>query len=154
MPSLVVNERSYDAIRPLRVYLVRCAFDDSGKDTAESPGDFVVDVALFRTALLDLGVHMTVGTAGDSPFAFSVTYGVDFRMSEDVEADERDEIWRDTAYELAPSLLYPYIREFFSDVTTRSLVPGTFLPFVPIPLDVPIEAQVIPPTPPQTGFDA
>src|SRR5215213_5467355 len=129
MPSLLVNERSYDAVRPLRVYLVRCGFDDPGEGPEVLPSEFVVDLALFRTAVLDLGVHMTVSTVLDSPLAFSVTYGVDFRMSESVEDDERDEVWRDTAFELAPSLLYPYIREFFSDVTARSLSPGIFLPF-------------------------
>jgi hypothetical protein len=152
MPSVVVNEHSYDAVRPLRVYLVRCAFRDQEEATDEAPREFMIDIALFRTAVLELGLHMTVSTAPDAPFFFSVTYGVDYRMSEHVEDAEREDVWRYTAYELGPSLLYPYIREFFSDVTGRSQFPATFLPYVPIPLDVPIEAQEIPSPPPHSGF--
>lgn len=152
MADLLVTGRSFPDVRPLRVYLVHCHFNEPEEDDLAPPTDFVVDVLLKRASVLDLSIHMTVATTDDAGFLLSVTYGVDYRMSEHVPDEARDHVWRSAAYSLAPALLYPYIREFFSNILVRSLAPEAPLPFLPIPLDLPSEAIQVPPAPPDSGY--
>jgi hypothetical protein len=145
---LSVDGSSYPVVRPLRVYLVRCSLDGQGPTQgAANPTAFVVDLALVRESAVELSVHMTVSTAREAPYAIAVTYGADFRLSEQVPESDREVVCRFTAYELAPPLLYPYIRELFADLTGRSLAPAITLPFLPVPLDLPPGEQEVPAPP-------
>lgn len=145
--ALTVADATAGRVHPVRVYLVRCAFEGPGRAPAVDPNAFVVDLALIRERALDLTVHLTVATAADAAFALSATFGADYRMSQEVPEEERDALWRRTAYELAAPLLYPYLRELFRDLTGRSLATSIDLPLVPVPLGVSPENQAIPAPP-------
>jgi Preprotein translocase subunit SecB len=145
--STVVDEESYPAIRLVRAYMIYARFADLFAAEASSGGEFLVDLGLTRVSELELSVALTVRTSEDSPYELTVTYAADFVMVDEVPAETREEIWRNTAYELAPSLLYPYIREAFASVTGRSRLGTEALPFLPLPLETPEEEQAIPPAP-------
>lgn len=151
--SIVVDALSYPVVRPTRVYLVDAHFNDPFvAETLPGQSAFLVDLELSRPSELELSVALTVATAEDSPYQLSITYAADFTMSDEVLEGSREDMWRYAAYELAPSLLYPYIREAFSSVTSRSRLGVEALPFLPIPLETPEEDQEIPPPPSDSDY--
>lgn len=151
--STVVDDLSYAAIRPTRLFLVDAHFRDPFvADGVLERGAFLVDLRLSRGAELELTVILTISTDDDSPYELSVSYAADFSMADQVNAAVRDSVWRYAAYELAPSLLYPYIREAFTSLTSRSRLGPEALPFLPIPLEIPEAEQEIPPPPPHSGY--
>lgn len=146
--STVVGEESYPAIRLVRTYMMHARFiDPLIAEAGSGRGEFLVDLGLTRVSELELSVALTVRSAAGSPYELTVTYAADFLMVDDVPAGDREEIWRNTAYELAPSLLYPYIREAFASFTGRSRLGTEVLPFLPLPLETPEEEQELPPAP-------
>ena len=151
--STVVDDLSYAAIRPTRLFLVDAHFRDPFiADPSLERGAFLVDLSLSRGSELELTVILTISTDEDSPYELSVSYAADFSMADQVDVAARESIWRNAAYELAPSLLYPYIREAFTSLTSRSRLEPEALPFLPIPLQIPQEEQEIPPPPPDSEY--
>lgn len=151
--SIVVDALSYPVVRPTRVFLVHAHFEDTFvAETLPVRSAFLVDLVLSRSSELELSVALTVSTTEDSPYQLSITYAADFAMSDEVLEGSREDMWRYAAYELAPSLLYPYIREAFSSVTSRSRLGAEALPFLPLPLETPEEDQEIPPPPSDSDY--
>lgn len=154
-PDLRVERWSY-RVRPTRVFLLHLHFNDAGEPPEGMPemSAFEVDLGLARPNPLQLSVALTVATAEDSPLSMTVTYAADYEMNALVPEDKRDEEWKHTAYYLAPGLLYPYIREMYTNVTSRWVGGPVSLPFLPIPLHIPDDKQAIPPPPPDAEFQA
>ena len=161
--SLVLDQWGYH-VRPLRMYLVHVHFDSSlpegependPEEAAPLPeGAFVVRLGLVRLAAMELSVELTVETPSAVPVMFSMTYAADFEMHPGLPEAHREAMWRHVAYYLAPRSLYPYIRELVTNLTSR--VPGgpILLPFSPIPLNIPVSEQFVPPSPSDAEFQA
>jgi preprotein translocase subunit SecB len=137
----------------MRVYLTESHIAERDYVDDEQPeGDFSVSISLMRYSPIHMGVSLTVETLPESPLALRVTYAADYEMHPSMPEDQRDSEWRHVAYYLAPSLLYPYIREHVSSITSRMRLVPLHLPFVPIPLQIPEEEMLVPETPPGTDF--
>jgi hypothetical protein len=145
-----VNELTYPPVELVGVYLMHAHFEDGGPGARVNGLDYVVDLSVGRDTPLDLTVVLTVATAERAPLRLRVTYGADFLLPEHASEEDREEIVRETAYRLAPAMLYSYIRQFFSDVTGRGRGERISLPFLPIPLDLEREEQPVPPPPPDS----
>jgi hypothetical protein len=150
--TLTLDEDSYPPVRLRRVYLVNASFDDGGAALQPSGRDYVVDLSVSRRSELELSVELAVAltAAGEAPLRVSACYGADFVLADDLLPSERDEVLRDTAYELAPAVLYSYIRQVFDDLTGRGRAERITLPFLPIPLELQDDEKRIPPVPPQS----
>lgn len=161
--SLILEQWSYH-VRPLRMYLVHVHFDSSSEepelehemDEAPPPpeGTFRVRLGLVRLAAMELSVELTVETSSASPVLFSMTYAADFQMHPGLPEAHREDVWRHVAYYLAPRLLYPYVRELITNLTSRVLSAPIALPFSPIPLNIPASEQFVPPPPSDAEFQA
>lgn len=133
-------------VRPARVYLGHAHFYDPG-NTPEKFSDeqsFRVGLDLERPDPQTLTVLLTVSTGPDAPLACECTYAVDYVMRGTVPPEEQEELWRRVAFVMAPRLLYPYVREFFTNITARWRGRSLTLPFSTVPLP-PMEDVVIPP---------
>jgi preprotein translocase subunit SecB len=98
---------------------------------------------------VELAVALTAATADETPpLRVSACYGADFLLAEDLLPAERDEVLRQTAYELAPAILYSYLRQVFDDLTGRGRAERITLPFMPIPLELGDDEKRIPQPPP------
>ena len=148
MATTTLNEDSYPEAHLLGVYLLGAHFEDGGHGAAVNGMDYLVDLSVSRDTPLELSVALTVATTERAPVRLRVIYGADFLLPEDASDEDREEVLRETAYSLAPAMLYPYIRQFFSDVTGRGRGDRITLPFLPIPLDLDPQEQAIPPAPP------
>lgn len=147
MGALPLGDDSYPAVHLRRVYLLHASYDDVGAEGGPRERDFVVDLSVGRRSALEITVALTVATRPEAPLRVSATYAADFALPDDVAEAERDEVLRQTAYELAPAVLYSYIRQFFEDVTGRGRAHRITLPFIPIPLEMAGEERPIPPPP-------
>jgi hypothetical protein len=143
-----LNQHTYPAVHLLGVYLLNAHFEDGGPGAAVEGLDYLVDLTVGRDTPLELSVALTVATSERAPVRLRVTYGADFLLPEDATDEDREEVMRETAYRLAPAMLYSYIRQFFSDVTGRGRGERIALPFLPIPLDLDRQEQAVPPAPP------
>lgn len=175
-PSGTVSETDL-ALRPHRVYLVSCSFDDTGAAGAESwhpeGSVFAFGLGFERPAPLELVVFMSVTLETErsqeeedekqgkeverenrAPFDLSVTYAAEFEIHESIPDERREEVLRLIGYRFGPQLLYTYIREFYTNVTSRWRGTPLVLPFLPIPLE-PAEGEEdegIPPPPPHSAY--
>jgi hypothetical protein len=145
-----LSEHTYPAVELVGGYLMHAHFEDGGPGARVTGLDYVVDLSVGRDTPLDLSVVLTVATAEKAPIRLRVTYGADFLLPEHASEADREEIVRETAYRLAPAMLYSYIRQFFSDVTGRGRGERVTLPFLPMPLELAREDQPIPPPPPDS----
>jgi preprotein translocase subunit SecB len=152
--TLTLDEESYPPVRLQRVYLVRASFEDEGAVFRPNARDYIVDLSVNRRSELELSVELavalTAATAGETPLRVSACYGADFVLAEDLLPAERDEVLRQTAYELAPAVLYSYVRQVFDDLTGRGRAERITLPFMPIPLELEEDEMQIPAPPPQS----
>lgn len=148
MGPITLNEHTYPAVQLVRVYLLNARFEDGGIGARVDGLDYLVDLSVGRDTPLELSVALTVATAEKAPIRLSVTYGADFLLPEHASEKDREEVMRQTAYELAPAMLYSYIRQFFADVTGRARGERITLPFLPIPLELAAQEQAVPPPPP------
>lgn len=154
MGTLTLDEDSYPPVRMRRVYLVSASFEDGGAALQPSGRDYIVDLSVGRRSELELSVELAVAltavTTGEAPLRVRACYGADFVLAEDLLPAERDEVLVQTAYELAPAVLYSYIRQIFDDLTGRGRAERITLPFMPIPLELEDDEKRIPPPPPQS----
>lgn len=147
MGTFTLNEHTYPAVQLSRVYLLHAQFEDGGPAASIGGCDYLVDLSVSRSTLLDLSVAVTVSTPEDVPVRLRVGYGADFLLPEDASEADREEVLRETAYRLAPAMLYSYIRQFIDDVTGRGRGERVVLPFLPIPLSLAHDEERIPPPP-------
>src|SRR5215213_8187837 len=144
-PEHTLRSEGYP-VRPAGVYLRHAHFYDPDDTSEDFPDEqsFKVGLDLVRPTPLTLTVLLTVSTGEDAPIACECTYAVDYVMHGSVPAEEREELWRRVAFSLAPRLLYPYVREFFTNMTARWRGKSFILPFTTVPLP-PMEDVAIPP---------
>lgn len=148
MGTLILDDDRYPPVRLLRVYLLRAAYEDAGAGPRPNGRDYVVDLSVGRRSTLELTVELavalTAATVEEAPLRVSACYGADFLLAEDLSPTERHEVLRQTAYELAPAVLYSYLRQVFEDLTGRGRGERITLPFLPIPLELSEEEQQVP----------
>lgn len=101
---------------------------------------FDFSLALDRPSPRRLVVALGFALDDGFPYDVSVTYAAHFEMDESVSEEE----WKDIAYRVAPALIYPYIRELVSNLTSRWYEPELVLPYV-VDLDFSGEGIEIPP---------
>lgn len=85
-----------------------------------------LQMAFDRPAVDRMTIALTVRVEIERPYRIEVTYAGQFIMDDTVSEDEREEVWRRAAAQVAPIVLYPYIRELVSSLTNR----GRAEPFV------------------------
>lgn len=105
---------------------------------------FGFSLALDRPSPRRLVVALTFSVDEELPYDLGVTYAAHFEMDESVPEESREEEWKDVAYRTAPALIYPYIRELVSNLTSRWYDPALVLPHV-VDLDFSSEGIEIPP---------
>jgi preprotein translocase subunit SecB len=142
--TLTVNDDSYPRVRLRRVYLRHALFEDGGDGARLNGYDYLVDLTVGRRSALELTVELTVASPEEAPVRLSVCYGADFVLPETTSEADRDEVLRETAYELAPVVLYTYIRQMVEDLSGRGRGERITLPFLPVPLAVGEEEQRVP----------
>ena len=89
-----------------------------------------LQMAFDRPASDELTIALTVRIEVERPYRIEVTYAGHFVMSAEVEEANRDVTWRRTATELAPIVLYPYIRELVTSLTRRGRAEPFVLPIL------------------------
>lgn len=148
-----VDYHSFPVV-PVRIFLVDCEFTDKFVYDVESehsqfPDDaaFEVELSLIRLDALALAVIMTVLTGEDAPFSARVSYAVEYEMDARIPEENREEEWRKIAYVVAPPLLYTYIREFYSNLTSRWRGGIVALPLLPLPLRFDEDERIVPEAP-------
>ncbi len=77
-----------------------------------------------------LVVALTFSMDQDLPYSVGVTYAAHFEMDESVPEESREEEWKEVAYRIGPALIYPYIRELVTNLTSRWYDPALVLPHV------------------------
>jgi hypothetical protein len=147
MVTITVNEDSYPKVRLRSVYLLHALFEDGGAGARLDGYDYLVDLSVGRRSALEIVVALTVALPDEAPVRLNVSYGGDFVLPEAVPEADREEVLRETAYEVAPAVLYSYIRQIVEDLTGRGRGKRITLPFLPIPLELAREEQLVPPPP-------
>ena len=147
MAAFNLSEHILPAIELSRVYLLHAHFEDGGPGADGNGADYLVDLSVSRSTLLDLSVAVTLSTPEDAPVRLSVSYGADFLLPENASEEDREEVMREAAYRLAPPMLYSYIRQLIDEMTGRGRGRRVTLPFLPMPLDVAHGEERIPPPP-------
>jgi preprotein translocase subunit SecB len=109
-----------------RVYLVHARFLDTvGPEAVDATGVTDAGFSLsmlfgrpssWRRLTIAIGVVFDI----EHPFRLEVMYAGEFEMSDEVLVDDRESHWRKVAAQLAPVILYPYIREVVHNLTGRS----------------------------------
>lgn len=110
MITITVNEDSYPKVRLRRVYLLHALYEDGGAGARLDGYDYLVDLSVGRRSAREVVVALTVALPDDAPVRLNVSYGGDFVLPENVPEADREEVLRETAYEVAPAVLYgrPY----------------------------------------------
>lgn len=151
-----VDANDYHVV-PERIFLVESTFADRSGPATEPepvPEDFgiVISIGLHRLSRLRLTVALSVACVGeDSPFDLSVTYAGQFRMHDTVPSDAVERLWGYIANDLAIKLLYPYLRQAVSELTDKWRGDKLYLPFIPIPLELPEGEELTVPLPADAG---
>lgn len=159
MPHSSSVTRSSFPVRATRTLLLQCSFFDNFSEHGLDDSDLgvIVGLDLMRVSASVLGVVLRVSTPDDSPYELDVSYAVEYEADETLTEEDRDAAWRALAFNSAPPLLYTYIRELVSNLTSRASHGPMTLPLLPLPIYVPEEEQVIPEAPEdavyQTGLD-
>lgn len=140
--------------RPLRIFLVRSIFAERSGPLEEPKrlsGDqgILVGIGLFRPSYHRLIISLTVEVEEDAPFDLDVTYAVEFEMNEEVADEDQDYLWKHVAAHVAPGLLYPYVREAVTHLTSRWRGDTFSLPLIPLPA-LP-EDEIAIPAPPENS---
>lgn len=148
MNTLTLNEDSYPRVRLRRVYLLHALFEDGGDGARLNGFDYLVDLTVGRRSALELTVELAVATPEEAPVRLNVRYGADFLLPEAVPEADREEVLRETAYEVAPVVLYTYVRQLIEDLSGRGRGERITLPLLPVPMELGEEEQRVPPPPP------
>ena len=124
-----------------RIYLAHAHFVDlQGPEFTSSDEptatEIQVSLGLTRPSESEMVVALTADTLPGTPYDISVTYAADYEIAATVPPAERDEHWRHLALQIAPGVLYPYLREFVTNLTSRSRAFTLNLPLIPLPLGV------------------
>lgn len=132
---------------PVRVYLTEAHFSEP-RPPDEAPGswsgetEFELSISLYRQSLRTLTVALNLKSGEHAPAEFSVSYAGDWSLGEQYPQDQIDDAWQALAFDVAPNVLYPSIREEVSRLTAHSRVGMLVLPVLPFPLRRPADLQV------------
>lgn len=115
------------------IFLVHARFLDRAgpsREVAPLPAEvgMALNLAFHRHSLRRMVIALGVTIPLDHPYSIEVMYAGDFVMADDVGASDVEDEWRRTAAQLAPIVLYPYLRELISDLTRRSQAEPLTLP--------------------------
>ena len=149
------TEREAFYATPLRIYLTEAHFSEPSLPD-EEPGawsdatEFEMWIGLYRHSLRRLSVAVNLDSKANAPAEFSVSYAGDFVLDEQCPEEQIDNAWQSLAFDVAPKLVYPYIREEVSRLTAHSRVGMLVLPVLPLPVTRPRDFR-IPPAPESTG---
>lgn len=133
------------------IFLVHARFLDPtpprepAKPIPEEAG-VTVSIALDRHALRRITVVVSAHVEFQNPYRVEVIYGAVMSLADDVPDDSIDDYLRQCAGVLAPVVLYPFIRELVTNLTSRSRSGGFLLPVVAFQ-QIDIAALTIPPPP-------
>jgi len=123
------------------VYLLHARYLDTVSpqltEVPELPDEFPVNLSLAfdRATWNRLSVALTVDLAISRPLRIEVSYAGVFVLQPEVRRRDADSVFRKAAAEVAPVVLYPYIRETISNLTLRGRSGGIVVPilgFTPI----------------------
>lgn len=137
------------------IFLVHARFLDRGgpsRDVVARPQEveMALSLAFHRHSSRRMVIALGVTVPLDYPYSIEVMYAGDFALADDVDAGDVEDEWRRTAAELAPIVLYPYVRELVSDLTRRSQAEQLTLPVLAFSA---IDASSIEFPPPPPGAD-
>jgi preprotein translocase subunit SecB len=136
---------------PERIYLTEAHFSEP-KLPDEAPGvwsdttEFEMWIGVYRHSLRKLSVAVNLDSSANAPADFSVAYAGDFVLDERYPEEQIDSAWQSLAFDIAPRLVYPYIREEVARLTAHSRVGMLVLPVLPLPVTRPPDFKV-PPAP-------
>ena len=124
-------------IQPVAFTLQHVHFSDkylTDEEVEKLPeaAEYSFDLEVARADSLGLGVALTFSVGEDLPYDLVVAYAGHFQMNESVPEDRREEEWREFALKTAPTLIYPYVREIVSNLTSRWYDAAVELPYVPV----------------------
>ena len=109
--------------------------------------EVLVGLRLVRHSPIHLDVTLSVAVPEGAPLMLEVSYVVEYEMNPNVPEEERDAEWLAIAYQIAPGLLYPYLREMVSNITSRWRGGPLALPLIPLPIAYPEDEVAVPPAP-------
>ncbi len=153
MDNRPVDWTGYPVV-PSRIRLVVAQFVDNEAIPDEACTGFAANPQLFERLLLarsspvNLSAAIEVTTAEEAPAFLRVMYAIDFALSAEMPEDERENLLRVSAYYIAPRTIYPYLREFVSNLTKRWRGGEILLPYFPIPIPPSEDGELIVPPPP------
>lgn len=117
------------------VFLVHARFLDPtvpSEPTVPVPRENPVNLSLafHRHAIDKLTVALSATAGFEQPYRLEVIYAGTFSLSDEVPSDEVEESWRRCAAQVAPLVLYPFIRETMANLSSRSRAEAFILPII------------------------
>jgi preprotein translocase subunit SecB len=116
------------------IYLVHCHFVDRDRPDSE-PSPVILDevplsmrFAFVRPNPRKLVMAMICEIETEKPYSLEVMYAGEFTMDDDFPEDAIEDTWKTFSAEVAPIILYPYVREFVSELTNRGRAASLTLP--------------------------
>lgn len=97
--------------------------------TSELP-PILFGLGLNRISATALGVELSVELSDFKPLSLRVTYRAVFEITDDKAPDEIDQQLRFVAAQIAPSVLYPFIRETVLTTALKAGLPPVLPPIV------------------------
>jgi preprotein translocase subunit SecB len=145
--DITVEEGDY-AVVMRRLFLDHVHFlDRTQGEEPQSPtaGTAVqVSLGLTRLSASRMIVALSAANAEDAPYQVSVTYAAEYEALKELPEEELDRVWRHLAVQIAPGVLYPYLRELITNLTSRSAAYTLNLPLIPLPLGIQEEDLQLP----------
>lgn len=117
------------------VFLVHARFLDT-ESTGEARTPVPVNtpvsltLAFHRHALNRLTIALAVEAEFSKPYRIEVIYAGTFRLTDEVPPDEIEESWKRCAAQVAPIVLYPFVREIMANLSSRGRSEPLVLPIL------------------------
>lgn len=137
-------------VRLRNAYLVHALFADTQSPYVQpaAPANEVpveLRIGLFRPSQTLLTVAVTVTVQLEEPFEVQATYAGEFELDEDVAEDDQERTLQICAAQLAPLVLYPYLRETVMNLTSRARGDTAVLPILSFATTNPEDIKIPPP---------
>ncbi len=94
----------------------------------ETPVEFGLSVGDPSSGSLPIRLAVTIDER--PAYRLRVVYGAVFRPTEDAPDENREASWRIVAARLAPTILYPFIRETIATVLQKAGLPALIAPVI------------------------
>lgn len=98
------------------------------KGPHETPVEFTLAVGEPSSGALP--IQLTVQMEEKDAFRVLVTYSVVIQQLQEVPEEEREQTWRVLAARIAPTVMYPYIRETISSLVQKAAFPSFIAPII------------------------